>query len=44
MLADKDGSIVAADVLPMFSTMTMRNGKEATEMEDVLLPEVKTGA
>ncbi len=44
VLADRDGYIVAADVLPMFSTMTMRNGKEATEMEDVLLPEVKTGA
>lgn len=43
VLADRDGYIVAADVLPMFSTMTMRNGKEATEMEDVL-PEVKTGA
>ena len=44
VLADREGCIVAADALPMFSKMTMRNGKEATEMEDVLLPEVKTGA
>jgi hypothetical protein len=43
VLAGSDGCIVTADVLPMFSKMTMRNGTELTDVENVLLPEVKTG-
>jgi hypothetical protein len=44
LLADRDGCIVAADALPMFSTLTMRNGKEATAVEDVLLSDGKLEA
>lgn len=40
LLADRDGCIVAAGALPMFSTMAMRNGKEATAVEDVHLPDL----
>lgn len=39
LLTDRTGCVVAADALPMFSTMTMRNGKEATAVEDVPLPQ-----
>jgi len=44
VLADSDGCIAAADALPMFSTLTMRNGKEATAVENVLLSDGKLEA